>query len=246
MLSRRSLLQTLTCVPALSMLGCASTREGDRPQSKALMDTDPVWSGWEEQRFPGKRPTLYHLDMDPLSGSPIVKAHASGSASMLRKRTDITPDELGDIDFSWRAEKISVQSDIGDITATDAPLRLVLAFEGDRSRWSAKDAMLNELSRVLMGEDMPYATLVYTWCAQSPRGAVVHNPRTQTVRNLILESGVGNQGRWLSYRRSVRDDFRLVFGEEPGTLTSMALMTDADNTQSQTEGWYREVRLVRA
>jgi Protein of unknown function (DUF3047) len=75
---------------------------------------------------------------------------------------------------------------------------------------------------------------------------VVPNPRTQTVRNLILESGIENQGRWLSYRRNVRDDFLRVFGEEPGNLTSMALMTDADNTDSQTEGWYREIKLVRA
>lgn len=246
MLSRRAALHALTCVPALSMLGCATKGEATSQSEPLSTDADPVWAGWQEQRFPGKRPTMYRLGQDPQNGHSIVKARASGSASMLRKKVGVAAHEIAEIDFSWRAEKIHVLSDIGDVSATDAPLRLVLAFDGDRSRWSAKDAMLNELSRLLMGEDMPYASLVYTWCAQSPKGAVVPNPRTQTVRNLILESGIENQGRWLSYRRNVRDDFLRVFGEEPGNLTSMALMTDADNTDSQTEGWYREIKLVRA
>lgn len=243
MLTRRSIFQALTCTPALSLVGCASlSREAD-PGEKVSIQDDPVWSGWEEQRFPGKRPTVYRLDSDSRHGGSIVKASAKGSASMLRRKLDIAANRLGEIEFTWRAERISVEADIGNISATDAPVRIVLAFDGDRSRWSAKDSMLNELSRVLMGEDMPYATLVYTWCAHSTKNSVVNNPRTQTVRNLILESGTENQGRWLSYRRNVREDFRRVFDEEPGTLTSMALMTDADNTQSHTEGWYGGVRI---
>ena len=51
----------------------------------------------------------------------------------------------------------------------DSPVRLILAFEGDRSRFSAKNAMLSELTRALTGEDMPYATLMYVWSNHHPR-----------------------------------------------------------------------------
>jgi Protein of unknown function (DUF3047) len=241
--SRRLFSQAITLAPAVALLGCAATNSNHADRDTLENGENSQWAGWHEHRFPGKRPTQYRVELDPAVGVQVVKATAKGSASMLRKRMLVAPDKLGTISFAWRAERINVDADIGDVDATDAPLRVVLAFDGDRSRWSGKDTMLNELSRVLMGEEMPYATLIYTWCAQSVKDSVVNNPRTQTVRNLILESGQERQGQWLSYRRNVREDFKRVFGEDPGPLTSLALMTDADNTQSLTEGWYREVKL---
>lgn len=38
---------------------------------------------------------------------------------------------------------------------------------------------------------------------------------------------------WLDYERDIREDFRQVFGEEPGRLLPVALMSDGDNTGSQ-------------
>jgi hypothetical protein len=241
--SRRLFAQALTLAPSMALLGCATSSHQRSEVDPFKHAGHPQWAGWEEHRFPGKRPTEYRVEHDDSAGAHIVKAKASGSASMLRKRILVEPDKLGTISFAWRAERISVEADVGESDVTDAPLRVVLAFDGDRSRWSTKDTLLNELSRVLMGEEMPYATLIYTWCAQSEKDSVVNNPRTQTVRNLILESGQERKGQWLSYRRNVREDFKRVFGEDPGSLTSLALMTDADNTKSLTEGWYREVRL---
>jgi Protein of unknown function (DUF3047) len=241
--SRRLFAQALTLTPAVALLGCSTNPRQSAEAGVFDQVGHSQWAGWEEHRFPGKRPTEYRVEHEDSAGVQVVKAKANGSASMLRKRMLVEPDKLGTISFAWRAERISVHADIGESDVTDAPLRVVLAFDGDRSRWSTKDTLLNELSRVLMGEEMPYATLIYTWCAQSEKDSVVNNPRTQTVRNLILESGQERKGQWLSYRRNVREDFKRVFGEDPGPLTSLALMTDADNTKSLTEGWYREVRL---
>ena len=39
-------------------------------------------------------------------------------------------------------------------------------------------------------------------------------------------------------------DFRRAFGEEPGRLVAVALMTDTDNTQARAEAWYGPVELV--
>lgn len=39
-------------------------------------------------------------------------------------------------------------------------------------------------------------------------------------------------------------DFRRAFGEEPGALIGVALMTDADNTRASAEASYGEVRLL--
>ena len=48
------------------------------------------------------------------------------------------------------------------------------------------------------------------------------------------------------HERDIASDYRRAFGEEPGALTSIALMTDSDNTRSTTRAYYGEVRLVGA
>jgi hypothetical protein len=50
-------------------------------------------------------------------------------------------------------------------------------------------------------------------------------------------------GQWLSYRRDIRADFEKAFGEPPGALLGLAIMTDSDNTRSSTRAWYGAIRL---
>ena len=123
----------------------------------------------------------------------------------------------------------------------DSPVRIVLAFEGDRSKFSAKDAMLSELAHALTGEPMPYATLMYVWCNNDAPGSVLTNPRTSRIRKLVMESGPRNLSQWLDYERDIRADFIKAFGEPPGALVAIGIMTDTDNTKSVTQAWYGPV-----
>jgi hypothetical protein len=50
-------------------------------------------------------------------------------------------------------------------------------------------------------------------------------------------------GSWLSYTRDIRADFEKAFGETPGALLGVGLMTDTDNTRSTTRAWYGKVHL---
>ena len=77
-------------------------------------------------------------------------------------------------------------------------------------------------------------------------GEVITNPRTSRIRKMVVESGTTNLGRWLDYERDVRADYIRAFGEPPGALRGVALMTDSDNTRSVTRAWYGTVRLSSA
>jgi hypothetical protein len=126
----------------------------------------------------------------------------------------------------------------------DSPVRVVLAFEGDRSKFSAKNAMLSELAHVLTGEPMPYATLMYVWCNACEPNKIIFNPHTDRIRKLPLETGTAKLNQWLAYERAVRADFINAFGEEPGLLTSISIMTDTDNTKSVARAFYGPVQLL--
>lgn len=136
------------------------------------------------------------------------------------------------------------QADMALREADDSPVRVVLAFDGDRSLFSMKNAMLSELSLAITGEPLPYATLMYVWCNTRPTGSVIINPRTDRIRKLVVESGTHRLSRWLDYERMIRSDFEQAFGEPPGDLVGIGIMTDADNTQTVTRAWYGELDLT--
>jgi hypothetical protein len=118
-------------------------------------------TGWRHLTFPGKTPTKFsYMRQD---GREAVAVTAASSASMLRSKVRVEPAELGSVKFSWKVPQLIAGADIASREDDDSPVRVVLIFEGDRSRFSARDAMLSELVHTLTGEPMPYATLVYAW-----------------------------------------------------------------------------------
>jgi hypothetical protein len=85
---------------------------------------------------------------------------------------------------------------------------------------------------------------MYVWCNKRPPGTVVTSPRTDRIRKMVLESGPGRLNQWLDYERDIRADFERAFGEAPGALVGIAIMTDSDNTRSATKAWYGPVRVT--
>jgi hypothetical protein len=192
-------------------------------------------------RLPGKLLTAYRVDTQ--GPRDALRAEAASSASMLRQALHIPPAQLGALQFDWRVDQLIAGADMRQRETEDSPVRVILVFEGDRQRFSAQNNLLSELTLSLTGEPLPYATLMYVWCNDCPAGSVIVNPRTDRIRKLAVESGAGRVGQWLSYRRDIQADFEKAFGEPPGALLGLAIMTDTDNTRSTTRAWYGAIRL---
>lgn len=197
--------------------------------------------GWRHLTFPGKSPTMFrYLRKD---GRDAIAVTAASSASMLSHKVRIEPAQLGSVRFSWKVPQLIAGADMALRDADDSPVRVVLSFEGDRSRFSARDALLSELARTLIGEEMPYATLMYVWCNRRAPGTLITSARTDRIRKLVVESGSRNLNQWLDYERDIRADYERAFGEPPGALVGIGIMTDSDNTHSMAQAWYGPVRL---
>jgi len=236
----------LICLVALLVTACANTPSEPAAAvvSGSAWATDGMPSGsrhsWIHQTFPGKRPTVYQYQ--PKDGRAALAVHAASSASMLRQTVRVEPAQLGQLRFSWMVPALIGAADLTQRDGDDSPVRVVLAFEGDRARFSARNAALSELSELLTGEPLPYATLMYVWSNHRAAGTVVINPRTDRIRKLVMESGPGRLSQWLDYERDVRADFLKAFGEPPGALLAIGIMTDTDNTRSEAQAWYGPVR----
>ena len=245
------LLRAVVSVVMLGLMtGCAMPyKVADQTQSAAeahRWDSASI-SRWDGMQFPNKEPTQYALDhqapIDSQGLRSALRAQANSSISMLHTAVSISPDDLKQVHFSWLVPALIEGADMATRQGDDSPVRLVLAFEGDRGNFSAKDAALNELTRLVTGKEMPYATLMYVWCNKRPVGSIIHNARTDRIRKIVIESGPQGLKQWRNYERFIRADFEAAFGEAPGKLVGIGIMTDSDNTQSQTQAWYGKISL---
>ena len=197
---------------------------------------------WQHYPLPGKQATTYRYEW--VDGRHAMLATAKMSASMLRQSMRVAPAQLSIIRFSWKVPQLIAGADLTLRETHDSPVRLALAFEGDRSVFSMKNTMLSELALAVTGEALPYATLMYVWCNSCAQGEVLSNPRTDRIREIALESGPSQLGQWRHYERDIRADFERAFGESPGALLDVGFMTDTDNTKQNTTAWYGAVSLV--
>jgi hypothetical protein len=230
----------LLCAALQGLAGCASL--GSSPSGQQAIEdrhTHPAWHNWQHRTLPGKQATHYRFDTS--DGRAVVAVQADTSVSLLRQNVRREASDLGSLQFSWKVPALITDADLAQRDKADSPVRLVLAFEGDRSTFSMKNAMLSELSLALTGEPMPYATLMYVWCNTRAVGTVLPDPNTDRIRKIVVASGPAQLNQWLKFERNVHADFVQAFQEPPGALVSLALMTDTDNTRSKARAYYGPV-----
>jgi hypothetical protein len=163
---------------------------------------------------------------------------------MWRRKVNVSADQLGRARWAWRVDRLNAQASVADVDREDAVARVIFAFDGDRSRLSARNRAMFDLARALTGEEPPYATLMYVWETSKPVDTVVVNPRSDRIRKLVVDSGPGHLGTWRVHERDLVVDFERAFGEKPGALVAIGKMTDADNTQARAEAWYGPIELM--
>lgn len=243
----RRLRQAVGALAAGLLAGCASAPPADTAPAAladsawALASTQSIDRGtWQPWAMPGKKPG--RVEPRTHQGQAALAVEVESAVAMLRKRVRVEPAQLGSLAFSWSVPWLLAQADLASRDLDDTPVRVVLAFEGDRSRLSARNQMFSELVRSLTGEEMPYATMMYVWSKSRPVGTVIHGPRTDRIRKLVVDSGPQHLGGWREHRRSLADDFERLFGEPPGALVAMGVMSDTDNTQSHARAWYGPIR----
>lgn len=216
----------------------------ERPVVAPVQVTQPTgaFAGWHPRPMPSKRWADFESVTE--AGQTGLQVKADGTLSLMHLTLAPARTDAQRVRFSWWLERELPDADLAQADLSDSPVRLLLAFDGDRNTLSARNAMASELVKLLTGHDLPYATLTYVWTHQYPPGTVLHNPRSDRIRYLVVEQGAAKLGQWQHYERDFRADFQRAFGEAPGPLSGVGLMTDTDNTKASTRVVYGPVQLL--
>lgn len=230
--------------------GCASVREKPEAARKVVSpfsaaspqgDLPPGWGLRQISRF--KKDTEYRLITDA-SGITVVEARAEQSASGLVKSLSIEAAEMPWIHWRWHVPNLILSADNSRRDTEDAPVRVIVTFDGDMSKLDFEDRALAARVKAITGQTMPYATLMYIWENRAEVGSVIESPLTGRVRMMVAETGSKRRGEWVEYERNILRDFEKAFGEKPGRILSLGIMTDTDNTGESAIAYYGDIRFT--
>ena len=203
---------------------------------------DLAEAGWKHQPMSKlKRDTAYSIAKE--DGRAVLRASAEKSASFYAsffKQPAAVPASLS---WRWRTDALVPGADNRAKDKEDAPLRVVVAFDGDKTLLPAEEKRRFEAARKLTGANLPYAVLMYVWGDHVPVDTVIASAHTSQVKMIAVASGAAGLGKWQSVKRDLAGDYRRAFGAEPGTLLGVGVMTDTDNTGAKAVGYYGDIRL---
>ena len=177
---------------------------------------------WTHQRFEGA--TDY--ERVKLNGTAAIRAIGRDSASGLYREVRYRVEEHSWLEWTWRVDRLQATADIRVKDREDFAAAIFLIF-GRPSPFS---------------RDVP--TLAYVWTSDRlAEGAVIDSPHHPgSVRSIVVRSGRGRLGQWVSERRNIVDDFRQSFGREPpDTVEIIVLFTDNDQTREPVKAYYGAV-----
>lgn len=244
------------CVGVLGLLlgGCARLpveQRMDLPPVPALTGFSSAspgeelpggWRVWTLSRF--KKPTEYRLVRE--GGKTVVSARADGSASGLLHPLRVDPREFPILRWRWKVDGLIPGADNTASDAEDSPVRIIVAFDGDTTKLDLDDRMFFTRVRMITGMQMPYATLMYIWENRAAPGTVIASRHTSRVQMIVADSGPSRLQAWQDEARNVYEDYKRAFGEEPGMIQHVAIMTDTDNTGGQAHALYGDIAFQRA
>lgn len=242
----------------LILSGCAANRQvehggsatgdgragklGDEPTAFSSGAVGALPTGWEPMViFKHKKRTEYGLVND--HGVTVLRAYADKASSGLMYHLNVDPMQRPWIEWRWKITDLSSAVVKAQNLMEDAPARIILGFDGDKGTLSFSEQILFETARIVTGHDFPYATLMYEWHGANPVETIAPSKRSGRIRTLVVESGTGGLGKWQSFRRNIVEDFKKAYGEMPGRLIGIGVLTDTDYSGETVETFYGDIRL---
>ena len=84
----------------------------------------------------------------------------------------------------------------------------------------------------------------YVWSSTLPVGTRLDSPVYWRAKVVVLQSGFAGLGEWRQETVNCYQDYKELFGAEPGEVQGIAVLTDADTTDSLAEADYDDFVLL--
>lgn len=141
----------------------------------------------------------------------VVRMRSEEASFSLERDFMLQASQIGAVRWNWKADVLPPQGDVRYAGRNDQALQVMFAFEGRR-------------------------IISYVWDSNAPVGTVRDEslpwPISLCVKVLVIASGEGERGTWVSVQRNLATDYQKLFGTTPSALRGIRIQTNSQHTAS--------------
>jgi hypothetical protein len=208
---------------------------------------DGIPAGWRLLTFPRvRRATVYRLVRE--EGRGMLRAESDRGAALLVHPLVMDPRRVAQLSWRWRVDQPLRPTDPRTKATDDYAARVYVGFRTPDQARSVQQRVRGAVFRRLHGFDPPTHSISYVWASGSLRGEHYRSPYDDRTGMIVLRDARDGVGVWQHESRDIARDYREIFGTSPPSsrasiVTSVAIMTDADNTQAAAIASYADLVL---
>jgi hypothetical protein len=185
------------------------------------------FEGYPVQSFPEKwrrrseaARKIYRVESE--DGNHFLHAHADKQAVQIGLEQLIDPAKFRRLRWRWRVHALPQGADERMAEKHDAAAQVYVVFDNQY------------LPRVIK----------YIWSAGLPAGTSFTNPLYGRGRVIVLRSGSAGKGEWHQETVDFYHDYKRLFGEEPGRVQGIGILSSSDSTGSVVSADYDDFVLL--
>lgn len=177
--------------------------------------------GWKGQNWGSPK---YDFRIVTEGGGKVLHLKSDGDGSTISKEIKVDLKEYPVLEWRWKAVALPKGGDSRRKDADDQGAQVYVAFP--RFPTAVRSRIIG-----------------YVWDTTAPAGITAKSEKTGTVTYVIMRSGPAELGRWISETRNVYEDYKRIYGEEPGEpVGAVSVAIDSNDTRSTAESFVGEIR----
>jgi hypothetical protein len=222
---------TIGLVTAVSLLAMALATGGPLSAADAPTVSVEDWSkqpegktgipdGWKGQTWGSPK---YEFRIVTQGGRKALHLKSQNDSSTISKEIKVDVKSHPVLQWSWQAVTLPKGGDARKSATDDQAAQLYVTFPRFPSQVR---------SRIIS----------YLWDTSAPAGAVFKSEKTGLVTYVVVRSGPGDLGKWITESRNVLEDYQKIYGEPPAEeVGAISISIDSNDTRSSAESYFGEI-----
>ena len=150
----------------------------------------------------------------------ILYLRCENSSYSIEREVSASLEEYPYVTWIWKAMKIPALGDARNKQRNDQGLQILFAFENGK-------------------------IISYVWDANAPEGTITDEslgwPLKLSIKVVVVNSGTGRSGGWISNTRNIYLDYLNLYHEDPPRLKGLRIQANTQYTRDCSEGMIRDI-----
>ena len=188
--------------------------------SKIAVGTNGIPPGWQKQSWGSPK---YDFKIEAEGAGRVLHMKSQQEGSTISKEIKFDIRQYPVLQWRWKAVVLPKGGDSRKKATDDQACQVYVTFPRFPTQVRSR-------------------TIGYVWDTTAPAGIVAPSEKSGTVTYVIMRSGEADLGKWMTESHNVLDDYKKIYGEDPGEqVGAVSVAIDSNDTNSSSECFVGEL-----